>query len=66
VEIRGRFGTFIYSIQTQQTGLFLCCTGIGIVGGVIMVAIYFYQDYTQKQDRYHKKEYATQTLSEAK
>ena len=47
-------------------GLFLCCTGIGIVGGIIMVAIYFYQDYTQKQDRYHQKEYANQTLSEAK
>ena len=47
-------------------GLFLCCTGIGIAGGVIMVAIYFYQDYTQKQDRYQKEEYADITLSEHK
>ena len=30
-------------------GLFLCCTGIGTIGGLLMVAIYFYNDYTGKQ-----------------
>ena len=47
-------------------GLFLCCTGIGTIGGIIMVAIYFYNDYTGKQNRYKKEEYADVTLSEHK
>ena len=45
-------------------GLFLCCTGIGTIGGLIMVAIYFYNDYTGKQSKYDKAEYADSTLKE--
>jgi TM2 domain-containing membrane protein YozV len=45
-------------------GLFLCCTGIGTIGGIIMVAIYFYQDYTGKQEKYNKEDYADSTLRE--
>jgi len=45
-------------------GLFLCCTGIGTIGGIIMVAIYFYNDYTGKQPKYDKEQYADSTLKE--
>jgi len=45
-------------------GLFLVCTGIGLPGGILLVAIYFYQDYTGKQKRYNKEEYADTTLKE--
>ena len=45
-------------------GLFLCCTGIGTIGGLIMVAIYFYNDYTGKQPKYDKEQYADSTLKE--
>ena len=45
-------------------GLFLGCTGIGTIGGLIMVAIYFYNDYTGKQPKYDKEEYADSTLKE--
>ena len=45
-------------------GLFLCCTGIGTIGGLIMVAIYFYNDYTGKQPKYNKEEYANSSLKE--
>ena len=51
-------------------GLFMCCTGIGIVPGVLMVALWAYLDYTNKKDmalrkeQFDKNEYAEATLKE--
>tara|TARA_R110002051_G_scaffold269602_2_gene329815 strand:- start:513 stop:689 length:177 start_codon:yes stop_codon:yes gene_type:complete len=48
-------------------GLFLCCTGIGTIGGLIMVAIYFYNDYTRGiQNKYKKEEISETSLSDWK
>jgi len=49
-------------------GLFMCCTGIGIIPGILMVALWAYLDYTNKNktndSKYDKNEYAETTLRE--
>ena len=49
-------------------GLFMCCRGIGIIPGILMVALWAYLDYTNKNktndSKYDKNEYAETTLRE--
>ena len=38
-------------------GIFMCCTGIGMVGGLIMIALWFYNDYNSKIDKRQQTNY---------
>ena len=45
------------SIWMLYIGIFMCCTGIGIVGGLIMIALWFYNDYNSKIDKRQQTNY---------
>ena len=38
-------------------GIFMCASGIGLVGGLIMIALWFYNDYNSKIDKRQQTNY---------
>jgi len=45
------------SIWMLYIGIFMCASGIGLVGGLIMIALWFYNDYNNKIDKRQQTNY---------
>ena len=45
------------SIWMLYIGIFMCAAGIGLVGGLIMIALWFYNDYNNKIDKRQQTNY---------
>ena len=45
------------SVIWLYIGMFMCCTGIGTIGGIIMIILWFYGDFNSKIDSRRQQDF---------